>query len=98
MSYIPQFDAHESTHTKLQESRHIPTLTCLASITRLPTFEEAASGFPNKRTLGYLINEQPRLLIFKILPPCSPKIPPARLLIFLNNISDKTDHQNVFYP
>ena len=49
MSYIPQFDAHESTHTKLQESRHIPTLTCLASITRLPTFEEAASGFPNKR-------------------------------------------------
>ena len=48
MSYIPQFDAHESTHTKLQESRHIPTLTCLASITRLPTFEEAASGFPNK--------------------------------------------------
>ena len=49
MSYIPQFDAHESTHTKLQESRHIPTLTCLASITRLPTFEEAAFGFPNKR-------------------------------------------------
>ena len=27
--YIPQFDPHESTHTKLQESRHIPTLTCL---------------------------------------------------------------------